>query len=432
MVGDGPEGEDVEVFAEGVAGEEDVGGHVRGGWVVDEVADVRRCRHGGRGSGRTAAGRSQRSPVAGLPIEDLEAGAGGVGIDDEDAPRGEGAVDDALLMGIGHHLGELADEVDARGEGEVAVALLEEVIEANRGGIVLEDHGGPELMAGALHGPEDARVLERLDELKLPDRGPLVGAALLLGGVGADRIDADPALRVGEEDVPGLPVLIAVPLVDLLLEEVVAHLPLPVRLADARLLDRPGDDLSGGAIELGPAGEAVEAGAVAAAEGGEDPGVGAAAVGGVAVAEADAEPGGVGQVAFQIGGGEEDERLDKRHPSPPLRSRLVVEELGELLSLEVDELEGIVGGAEPAVGFPGPGAGVAGDAAGAALDLDQKEAERSVDEEIDLVDRAIEGEKLKQRPGPPGLVAGKALADEIEGVALPGIGRLGEARPVGR
>ena len=334
-------------------------------------------------------------------------------------------------MGVGHHLGELADEVDARGEGEVTVALLKEVVEADRGGVVLEDDGGPELMAGALHGPEDARVLKRLDELKLPDRGTLVGAALLLGGIGADRIDADAALRVGEEDMPRLPVLVAIPLVDLLLEEVVAHLPLPVRLTDPRLFDRPGDDLSGGAIELGPAGEAIEAGAVAAAEGSEDPRVGAAAVGGVTVAEADAEPGGVGQVALQVGGGEEDERLDERHTSPPLRSRLMIEEVGELLGFEVDELERIVGGAEPAVGFPGPGAGVAGDAAGAALDLDEEEAEGGVDEEIDLVDRAIEGEKFKQRPGPPGLMAGKSLADEIEGVALPGIGRLGEARPVG-
>ena len=119
-------------------------------------------------------------------------------------------------------------------------------------------------------------------------------------------------------------------------------------------------------------------------------------VGGVAVAEADAEPGGVGQITLQVGGGEEDERLDKRHPSPPLRSRLMVEELGELLGFEVDELEGIVGGAEPAVGFPGPGAGVAGEPSGAALDLDQEEAEGGVDEEIDLVDRAIEGDELKQ------------------------------------
>ena len=335
-------------------------------------------------------------------------------------------------MGVGHHLGELADEVDARGEGEVAVALLKEVVEADRGRVVLEDDGGPELMAGALHGPEDARILERLDELKLTDRGPLVGAALLLGGIGADRIDADPALRVGEEDMPRLPVLVAIPLVDLLLEEVVAHLPLPVRLTDPRLFDRPGDDLSGGAIELGPAGEAIEAGAVAAAEGSEDPRVGAAAVGGVAVAEADAEPGGVGQVALEVGGGEEDERLDERHPDAAAGGRLVVEEVGELLGFEVDELEGIVGGAEAAVGFPRPGAGVAGDAAGAALDLDEEEAEGGVDEEIDLVDRPIEGEKFKQRPGPPGLMAGKSLADEIEGVALPGIGRLGEARPVGR
>ena len=50
VIGDGPEGEDVEVFAESVAGKEDVGGHVGGGRVVDEVADV---RGGGDGGGRS-------------------------------------------------------------------------------------------------------------------------------------------------------------------------------------------------------------------------------------------------------------------------------------------------------------------------------------------------------------------------------------------
>ena len=58
-------------------------------------------------------------------------------------------MDDALLMGVGHHLGELANEVDARGEGEVAVALLEEVVEADRGGVVLEDE--ERVVAGELH-----------------------------------------------------------------------------------------------------------------------------------------------------------------------------------------------------------------------------------------------------------------------------------------
>ena len=108
----------------------------------------------------------------------------------------------------------------------------------------------------------------------------------------------------------------------------------------------------------------------------------------------------------------------------------MVEQVGELLGLQVGQLQRVVGGGKPAVGLPCPGAGVAGNAAWPALDLDEKEAVASVNEQIDLVDRAVESDELEERPGPVGLVLRKSLADEVERVTLPRVGRLGEARPV--
>ena len=93
---------------------------------------------------------------------------------------------------------------------------------------------------------------------------------------------------------------------------------------------------------------------------------------------------------------------------------------GRSLGPEVRRLEGIVGGDEPAVGGPSPGAGVAGEPARAAFYFDEEEAKGGVDEEVDFVDRAVEGDELEERPGPVGLVLGEPLAHEVEGITLPG------------
>ena len=179
-------------------------------------------------------------------------------------------MDDPLLVGVAHHLGELADEVDPGGERELPIPLGEEVVEPDGGGIVLEDDGRPEFVAGVLHGPEDARALQVFDELELADGGPLVRSPDLLGGIGADGIDANPPLRVGELDVAALPVLEAAALVDLVLEQIVAHPSLPVGLTDAGLFDRSGHELGSGAVELGTSGQAFEPRALPALHRGHD------------------------------------------------------------------------------------------------------------------------------------------------------------------
>ena len=60
------------------------------------------------------------------------------------------------------------------------------------------------------------------------------------------------------------------------------------------------------------------------------------------------------------------------------------------------------------------------DQPGPALDLDQEEAPRGEDEQVDLVDAAVVGDELEVRPGAVRLVVGQPLADELEGLLLPG------------
>jgi hypothetical protein len=85
----------------------------------------------------------------------------------------------------------------------------------------------------------------------------------------------------------------------------------------------------------------------------------------------------------------------------------------QLLSLEIRKKDRIVDGGAAALVLPGPGAGIAEEPAGVALDLDQEEAAGRKNEQIDLVDRAVEGEKREVRPGPIGLVQWKTIADEL-------------------
>lgn len=119
------------------------------------------------------------------------------------------------------------------------------------------------------------------------------------------------------------------------------------------------------------------------------------AVGGFAVAKADHEAAGAGEIALELRGRQEDERLNEGHTAATLGDGLGTKERGEFLGLRVGKLEGIVGGGEPAVGLARPRTRIARDPPGPALDLDQKKSPGGEDEEIDLVYRGVEGDELE-------------------------------------
>jgi hypothetical protein len=78
----------------------------------------------------------------------------------------------------------------------------------------------------------------------------------------------------------------------------------------------------------------------------------------------------------------------------------------------------------------GPGARVAGEPAGVTLDLDEEEAVGREDEQVDLVDLAVEREKREVAPGALGLVTGELPAHEVEGLPLILEGAFGDGGPV--
>ena len=67
------------------------------------------------------------------------------------------------------------------------------MVEPDFTGVVIEEHRGPEFMGCKVLGAEDARMIERLEELKLPQGGTLERVAFFRRGRRVDGIEADPA-----------------------------------------------------------------------------------------------------------------------------------------------------------------------------------------------------------------------------------------------
>ena len=62
--------------------------------------------------------------------------------------------------------------------------------------------------------------------------------------------------------------------------------------------------------------------------------------------------------------------------------------------------------------------------------LDEEEAERSKDEQVDLVHGAVEGNELEERPRPVRLMGRQPRPDEVERIAFPRERRVSERSPV--
>ena len=89
----------------------------------------------------------------------------------------QGPVDDLLVVGEPHHLGDLPQQVEPGLRRQPLPALGQVVVEPDRLGVVLEDHRRPQFVLREAVRPQDARVLEVLQQLELPQGRPLDGLA---------------------------------------------------------------------------------------------------------------------------------------------------------------------------------------------------------------------------------------------------------------
>ncbi len=135
--GEGAEGEDVADFVAEIAIADGFGCDVDERGFLDPILEMQGERRALSGLG------CGTNDTAGLPVENLELGLRGVGSRDEDGLRAESAMDDAPTMRVAEGVGDLANEIDADVEGDLAVRLPEVVVQANLVGPRRKRTAGP-------------------------------------------------------------------------------------------------------------------------------------------------------------------------------------------------------------------------------------------------------------------------------------------------
>jgi len=280
---------------------------------------------GRRDVSRTRFGAAEAT-TAELPVEDLQSRAIGVGGRDEDRARAERAMEDLLLVRETECFGELANEVDPLRQIERRAAAAEEVIQADRLGIVLEDDGTAEIMLVTILDAQDTGVSQVLEELELPDRGSLQRQSFFVRRPLASQVDPDATDRVGDLDMDGMPILIAGPFVDQPLQTIVADDSAAMRFAHPRFLHRLGDDAQGAGREMDARVQVVpfevplhQRGENARFHEGED----RIAEGIERVAPTDLDSAVPSQLKIEPLGRKEDQRLNERDLAAPLSSVLL-------------------------------------------------------------------------------------------------------------
>ena len=116
---------------------------------------------------------------------------------------------------------------------------------------------------------------------------------------------------------------------------------------------------------------------------------------------------------------QKDVRLQERAGRLPLQRRLAAQERDQLLRLAVRQQQRVVHRVNTTAAAPRPCPLVALHDSGPALDLDEVEALRRQDEQVDLVDRPVVGNELEVRPRAVGVVIVQPVAHERERVPLP-------------
>src|SRR5947207_2802383 len=111
-----------------------------------------------------------------------------------------------MAVRVADGIGDLARQAEAGVEGQSGGALAEEVVKAHLVAFATEENGGTELVFLEIEGAEDARMVERFEDLEFLQSGAAYGFLDGLVCCG-DSVEANAAYRVGG-GVRGVEVLI--------------------------------------------------------------------------------------------------------------------------------------------------------------------------------------------------------------------------------
>ena len=389
--------------------------------VFDVVLDV-------LGAGRAVHGvwRCGVTDVArrGLPVHQAQVQRTAADAMDEDALRPQGAVVEALGVGVLQRLGDVAHQLQALRDREVLAVVAQQVIQAHGLGVVIEDQRRAELGLLVVLDLQDARVVDAFEDLELAARLAHARGADLGAGGGSDGVDADTAMHRVDADVLGFPVLKAFAFGQQLAEPVVAHLAVLVGGTDAGL----GEAASDGASLL-------------RVDGRRERLV-------MPLASAPTMPGSSrvpGRPRWKVAvfaspSSLQDRLVDERKIAGSTKGRRILalviagcrfSRLARRLALRFARMTGLSTVVGSAIGRPGPAVHVAGQHARAALDLDEEEAGRREHQGIDLADLALVVDELEVGPDVPGIAVGQLASKPVQRLSLPREVGLGDDMPAG-
>ena len=424
VVGNCAEREHVQVFTDVCLTGDRFGGHVGRACVFDKTIHM-----GSRCNLTRDARRGGAGPIADLPVEDLDSRTIAIRIGYQDALRTKATVDHLLVVSEANYLSDLTHEIQPDVDTKCIRSLGKEMVKAYGLGIVLENQGRTEFMLGEAFAAQDSGMLKGLQEFRFTSGCSFDSRAFLIGHIGSQIVNTNSPTYVLQFRVRRLPILVARPLINDLLQDVVADLAMPLRWPNTRLIHCLADGLCCRPIML-PFGLRVQTATFTSFDSREDTQAGRRFSVLLPIAQADAESRCALQFALQIRSRAKDESLDERERPFLLASLLPIEERTEFLRLRVGQDQWIVGGDQPAICLPRPRAGVTKETAWATLDLDQEEPLGREDQQIDFVDAPIVGDELEVGPGTVRLMCWKLAAHEIERIPLPGITRFGGGNPV--
>ena len=336
---------------------------------------------------------------------------------------------DPLFMREVHDFRNLTQQIQALIDGQLLVGLSQEVIKPKELGVVFKDQCGTKFMLREAFAAQDAGMLECLQQLGFTASGSFDGLAFVERSPGSDVVDTNATTNVFKRRMGRLPVLIPRPFVDQFVKFVVANLTTSLRWSNARLLYRLGNHLSRGAV-MSSLRIGVEPIALAAFDGCQNARAGRLVSFGCTIAKTNVVASGALQFTSQVRSRAEHNRFDERNLPLALARFLPLQKKSKLLGLGIGELVRVIDRRQLAVGFPSPSSGITAKSPRSALDLDEKEALRREDEQIDFVDAAVVGNELKVAPCSIRLVRRELHAHEVQSVPFPRKARLGDRRPV--